>query len=461
MKVMAHDILIVDDEADIGRLISEILEDEGYQCRHATDGAKALEAIRARRPNLAILDIWLGDSRFDGIKLLEVIKKDHSELPIIMMSGHGTIETAVMAIKNGAYDFIEKPFKANRLLLVVERAIEAAKLKQENKELKSKTSILTQLIGTSPSTNQIKQQIERVASTSSRVLISGASGVGKEVVARLIHNKSKRNKGPFIVLNCATLSPERFEEELFGHEGSQGIKTGLLEQAHQGTLFLDEVSDMPLETQGKIVRSLQEQTFLRVGGTQKVQVDVRVLASSTQDIKQEVLEGRFREDLYYRLNVVPLRVPCLKERRDDIPQLVEEFTRRIAFAHGLPEKVFTKETILVFQSYDWPGNIRQLKNVIEWILIMAAEKSDIYITPDFLPAEIYGEIPSLLRNEESSKIMSLPLREARENFEKDYLLAQVARFSGNISQTANFVGMERSALHRKLKTLQIERNNRS
>ena len=457
---MARDILIVDDEADIGRLIVEILEDEGYQCRHATDGTKALEAIRARRPSLAILDIWLGDSRFDGIKLLEIIKKDHADLPVIMMSGHGTIETAVTAIKNGAYDFIEKPFKANRLLLVVERAIEAAKLKRENKELKSKTSILTQLIGTSVSTNQIRQQIERVAATSSRVLISGASGVGKEVVARLIHNKSRREKGPFIVLNCATLSPERFEEELFGHEGEQGIKIGLLEQAHQGTLFLDEVSDMPLETQGKIVRSLQEQTFLRVGGTKKVQVDVRVLASSTQDIKQEVIKGKFREDLYYRLNVVPLRVPCLKERRDDIPQLVEEFTKRIAFAQGLPERIFTKETLLVLQSYDWPGNIRQLKNVIEWILIMTTEKDDVYITPNFLPAEICGETPSLLRNEESSKIMSLPLREAREHFEKDYLLAQVARFSGNISQTANFVGMERSALHRKLKILQIERNNR-
>lgn len=457
---MAHDILIVDDEADIGRLVAEILEDEGYQCRHAMDGNKALEAIRSRRPSLAILDIWLGDSRFDGIKLLEIIKKDHTDLPVIMMSGHGTIETAVTAIKNGAYDFIEKPFKANRLLLVVERAIEAAKLKRENKELKSKTPILTQLIGTSPSTNQIRQQIERVAATSSRVLISGASGVGKEVVARLIHNKSKREKGPFIVLNCATLSPERFEEELFGQEGEQGLKIGLLEQAHQGTLFLDEVSDMPLETQGKIVRSLQEQTFLRVGGSKKVQVDVRVLASSTQDIKQEVIEGRFREDLYYRLNVVPLRVPCLKERRDDIPQLLEEFTKRIAFVQGLPVKTFTKEALLVLQSYDWPGNIRQLKNVIEWILIMSAEKDDDYITPNLLPAEICGETPFLLRNEESSKIMSLPLREAREHFEKDYLLAQVARFSGNISQTAHFVGMERSALHRKLKTLQIERNNR-
>lgn len=457
---MARDILIVDDEADIGRLMTEILEDEGYQCRHATDGIKALEAIHMRRPSLAILDIWLGDSRFDGIKLLELIRKDHIDLPVIMMSGHGTIETAVTAIKNGAYDFIEKPFKANRLLLVIERAIEAAKLKRENKELRSKTSILTQLIGTSPSTNQIRQQIERVAATSSRVLISGASGVGKEVVARLIHNKSRREKGPFIVLNCATLNPERFEQELFGQESEQGIKIGLLEQAHQGTLFLDEVSDMPLETQGKIVRSLQEQNFLRVGGTKKVQVDVRVLASSSQDIKQEVMEGKFREDLYYRLNVVPLRVPCLKERRDDIPQLVEEFTQRIASSQGLPSRIFTKETLLILQSYDWPGNIRQLKNVIEWILIMAMEKEDHYITPDFLPAEICGETPSLLRNEESSKLMSLPLREAREHFEKDYLLAQVARFSGNISQTAHFVGMERSALHRKLKTLQIERNNR-
>lgn len=457
---MSQEVLIVDDEADICRLISETLEDEGYYTRHALDGAMALEAIQSRCPSLAILDIWLGDSRFDGIKLLELIRRDYPHLPVLMMSGHGTIETAVQAIKMGAYDFIEKPFKTDRLLLAVRRVSEAVKLRRENLELKARTVDIAELTGMAPSTNQLRRLVERVAPTNSRVLISGSSGTGKEVVARLIHQKSKRKDGPFVVLNCATLDANRFETVLLGAEDQEGQKTGLFEQAHHGTLLFDEVTDMPLETQGKILRFLQERTFARVGGKRKVEVDVRVIASSSRDVQKSVEDKRFREELYYRLNVVPIRIPSLKERQEDIPLLAQELVAHVATLNGLPPKKFSEDALLVLQSYDWPGNIRQLKNVIEWVLIMASEHDSEVITANFLPAEICSETSTLLHNDQSLRVMSLPLREARESFEKDYLLAQVARFSGNISQTANFVGMERSALHRKLKNLQIERINR-
>ncbi len=456
---MAQEILIVDDEQDICRLIAETLQDEGFDTRLAHDGPTALEAIKTRRPALVILDIWLGDSRFDGMKVLEHINRDAADLPVLMMSGHGTIETAVTAIKKGAYDFIEKPFKADRLVVLVLRALEAARLKNENVELARKSGgAVQELIGPSSAANHLKQLIERVAPTSSRVLITGPSGSGKEVIARLIHAKSKRKEGPFVTINCATLSPERFEEELFGREDETGVRAGLLEKAHQGTLLLDEVSDLPMETQGKIVRALHASSFERLGGTRKVEVDVRVLASTCRDIKQLVAESKFREDLYYRLNVVPLKAPSLRERREDIPALIQDLASRISHGSGLPARTFSGESLLTLQAYDWPGNIRQLRNVIEWTLIMASDKTTGSITPDLLPGEISGETPALLRSDQSTSIMSMPLREARESFEKDYLLAQVARFSGNISQTANFVGMERSALHRKLKTLAIDRN---
>lgn len=458
---MSQEVLIVDDEADICQLVSDTLKDEGYHTRRASDGQQALEAIQTRCPNLVILDIWLGDSRFDGIKLLELIRKDYPNLPVIMMSGHGTIETAVQAIKMGAYDFIEKPFKTDPLLLAVQRALETDKLRRENFELKSKTIEIRDLGGRAAATNQLRALIDRVAPTNSRILISGNLGSGKEIVARLIHQKSKRQKGPFIALNCATLDPERFESVLFGVEDASGNKIGLFEQAHRGTILFDEVIDMPLETQGKIVRSLQEQTFLRVGGKRKIEVDVRVLASSSRDVKQAVEDKRFREDLYYRLNVVPLKVPSLKDRREDIPSLIREIVQHVATVNGLAVREFSPDALLALQSYEWPGNIRQLKNVIEWVLIMASEHESNLIMPSQLPSEISGEAPALLLKDQGSQIMTLPLREARENFEKDYLLAQVARFEGNISQTAHFVGMERSALHRKLKNLQIERNSSS
>ncbi|MFN7709621.1 MAG: sigma-54-dependent transcriptional regulator [Holosporales bacterium] len=458
---MSNEILIVDDEADIGRLISETLQDEGYSTRHALDGPSALEAIRDRCPSLIILDIWLGDSRFDGMKVLEEVQRDFPHVPVLMMSGHGTIETAVNAIKLGAYDFIEKPFKTDRLLVLVGRAIEAARLRREVEELKLKAVQTQELIGKSSALQQVRQMVEKVASTSSRVLIVGPSGAGKEVVARMICAKSKRANAPFVILSCARLAPDQVEAELFGCDGLEGERRiGVLEKAHGGTLLLDEIADLPLETQGKLVRVLQDQSFQRLGSNRRVQVDVRVIASTSRDLQFLIEEGYFREDLYYRLSVVPIRLPALRERREDIPELVEYFIKRTADAHGLAPKPFAEETLLALQAYEWPGNVRQLRNVVEWILIMTANDECDAVRPDHLPGDIFGETPALLRNEHGAHVMRLPLRDAREQFEKDYLLAQVARFAGNISQTASFVGMERSALHRKLKNLRIDRGSR-
>lgn len=462
---MAHDILIVDDEADNRILMSGILVDEYYETREAADSASALNAIRTRRPSLVILDIWLQGSELDGIELLDVVKKEHPSIPVVMISGHGTIETAVSAIKNGAYDFIEKPFKADRLLLVVERAIEAARLKRENEELRLRVGAEAELIGQSPAINQLRQVIDRVAPTGSRVLITGPAGAGKEVVARMIHARSKRASGPFVVLNCATMRPDRLEQELFGVEaGVEGSdsprRIGTFEQAHGGTLFLDEVADMPLETQGKIVRALQDQTFQRVGGTDPVSVDVRVISSSNRDLAQVMAQGNFREDLFYRLSVVPIRVPALGERREDIPVLARHFLKRSAEAAGLPVREIGEDAMAALQSHDWKGNVRQLRNVIDWLLIMAPGDASEPIRCEMLPPEISGITSTVLQWERGGEIMTLPLREARELFEREYLTAQVTRFGGNISRTAAFVGMERSALHRKLKSLGLHQSER-
>ncbi|HKO08662.1 MAG TPA: sigma-54 dependent transcriptional regulator [Alphaproteobacteria bacterium] len=462
---MAHDILIVDDEADIRLLMADILKDEGYETREAVNSTEALAAIKARRPSLVILDIWLQNSELDGLAMLDVVRENHPSVPILMISGHGTIETAVSAIKRGAYDFIEKPFKTDRLLLMVERTIEAARLKRENEELRVRAGGEVELIGRSPAANQLRQSIDKVAPTGSRVLISGPAGAGKEVVARLIHASSRRAEGPFVVLNCATMRPENLEVELFGQEaaGKEGgmAKVGTLEQAHNGTLLLDEVADMPYETQGKIVRALQEQTFERVGGKTRVRVDVRVIASSNRDLREEITAGRFREDLYYRLNVVPLRVPALRERREDIPLLARAFMERYASASGLPERQIGEDAMAALQSYDWPGSVRQLRNVIEWLLIMAPGEPRDAIHADMLPPEIGAIAPPVLKWDRAGEIMALPLRDARELFERQYLLAQVTRFGGNISRTAAFIGMERSALHRKLKTLGVHSSDKS
>ncbi|WP_207459619.1 sigma-54 dependent transcriptional regulator [Azospirillum sp. SYSU D00513] len=455
---MAHDILIVDDEADIRMLIAGILNDEGMKTREAGDADQAFAQVASRRPSLVILDIWLQGSRLDGLQILEQLKRDHANLPVIMISGHGNIETAVQAIKVGAYDFIEKPFKADRLLLMVDRAIEAARLKRENEELKLRAGGEVELIGRSPAVGGVRQSIDRVSPTGSRVLITGPAGSGKEVVARLIHTRSRRNEGPFVALNCATMRPERLEMELFGTEAGvdgAGRKIGTFEQAHGGTLLLDEVADMPLETQGKIVRALQEQVFERVGGGQRVEVDVRVIATSNRDLQTEIEQGRFRQDLFYRLAVVPVRVPSLAERREDIPLLARHFMQRSAEAAGLPAREFGEDAMAALQAYDWPGNVRQLRNVVDWLLIMAQGDPKEPIRADMLPPEIGAITPTVLKWDKGGEIMGLPLREAREVFEREYLLAQVTRFGGNISRTAAFVGMERSALHRKLKSLGV------
>ncbi len=453
---MAHDILIVDDEDDIRLLIAGILKDEGYHPREARDDVTALAEISARRPSLVVLDIWLEGSSRDGLEILDLLRRDHETVPVLMISGHGSIETAVQAIKRGAYDFIEKPFKADRLLLMVERAIESARMKREIRELRMRAGGDVEMIGVSGAQAQLRTSVEKVAPTGSRVLITGPAGSGKEVVARLLHDRSRRADGPFVVVSCATMSPDRMEIELFGTAGHDGLnKVGLFEQAHGGTLFLDEVADMPLETQGKIVRVLQDQSFERVGGSHRVQVDVRVIASTTRDLRLAIESGKFREDLFYRLNVVPLVVTALAHRREDIPVLTDYFMARSAEMSGLPARAIGPDAAAALQSYDWPGNVRQLRNMVDWLLIMAPGDIQEVVRAEMLPPEITAIAPPILQLENSVEMLGLPLREAREEFERQYLEAQVTRFGGNISRTAAFVGMERSALHRKLKSLGV------
>ncbi len=462
---MANEILIVDDEPDIRMLIEGILEDEGYTVRQAGDSDAALAAFRMRRPSLVILDIWLQGSRLDGLGILKALLTEEPHVPVVMISGHGTIETAVSAIQLGAYDFIEKPFKSDRLLLIIRRALEAARLARENAELRLRAGFESNLTGHSAAITALRAAVERVAPTGSRVLISGPAGSGKEVAARMVHTRSRRADGPFIALNCATLNPARFEEELFGVEaGADPIaaprRAGVLERAHGGTLLLDEVSDMPLETQGKIVRALQDQTFERLGGSFRVKVDVRVLATTNRDLQVEIANARFREDLYYRLAVVPIRMPSLKERREDVPELARYFLERSAETSGMPGRELSTDALTALQAYDWPGNVRQLRNLMDWLLIMAPGTANDSIRAEMLPAEISQGAPALLNFDPSADLMGLPLREARDLFETQYLQAQLLRFGGNISRTAGFVGMERSALHRKLKQLGVNSDDR-
>ncbi len=462
---MAHDILIIDDEPDIRMLVDGILADEGYQTRGAGDSDSAIAAFNARRPSLVVLDVWLQGSKLDGIGLLELFHAEEPHVPVVMISGHGTIEMAVGAIQHGAYEFLEKPFQSDRLLLVVRRALEAAALARENTELRLRAGPDTGLIGESTAMTQLRGQVDRVAPTGSRVLITGPAGSGKEVVARMIHARSRRADGPLVVLNCATMAPARFEEELFGVEAgadavTQQRRAGLLERAHGGTLLLDEVADMPLETQGKIVRALQDQSFERVGGSSRVRVDVRVISATNRDLPAEIANGRFREDLYYRLAVVPVKVPSLKERRDDVPDLARHFITRSAEASGMPVRELSADALAALQAYDWPGNVRQLRNLMDWLLIMAPGGAAEMIRADMLPPEIGARAPQVLTIDPGADIMSLPLREARDLFETQYLQSQLMRFGGNISRTAQFVGMERSALHRKLKQLGVNSDER-
>ena len=450
---MAIEILVVDDERDIRELVSGVLGDEGYMCRTAADSTSALAEIDERRPSLVLLDVWLHGSEMDGLELLDAIKVREPDLPVIIFSGHGNIDTAVSAVSRGAMDFIEKPFEAERLLLLVERATETERLRRENSRLREDTWEAGEFTGNSTAINTVRATLKRVANTGSRVLISGPPGAGKEVAARLLHTWSNRADSAFVIVNSARITPERFEEELFGEEedGKQ-VRPGLLETADGGTLYLDEVADMPLSTQARILRVLTEQSFVRVGGRRKIGVDVRVISSSSRDLAVEMEEGRFREDLFYRLNVVPVSVPPLSERREDIPGLAEYFFTRHSADQGIGAPEISSDAMAALQACEWPGNVRQLRNVIERTIIMAPRDRLKRIETDMLPAEITGG-SAAGPQEGLASMMGVPLREARETFEREYLSIQIRRFSGNISKTATFIGMERSALHRKLKLL--------
>jgi two-component system, NtrC family, nitrogen regulation response regulator NtrX len=455
---MATDILIVDDEDDIREIVSGILSDEGHGTRLARNSDEALAAIEARRPQLVLLDIWLQGSRLDGLQLLEIIKQQHPTVPVVMISGHGNIETAVSAIKLGAYDFIEKPFKADRLILIADRALETSRLKREVSELRVRSGAINRLVGSSAAINNLRRVIERVGPANSRILISGAAGAGKELTARLIHEHSARADGPFLVINAPTMTPDRMESELFGFEAcpDRARQVGALEEAHGGTLYLDEVADMPLETQAKILRVLVDQNFQRVGGSARVHVDVRIISSTSRDLAEAITEGGFREDLFHRLSVVPIRAPSLSERREDIPELIEFFMDQVSTSMGIARRRIGADAMAVLQSHDWPGNIRQLRNNVERLMILAAGDPEAEITAAMLPSEVGALVPSIPSGVGGEKLMSLPLREAREVFEREYLFAQISRFGGNISRTAEFIGMERSALHRKLKSLNVD-----
>jgi two-component system, NtrC family, nitrogen regulation response regulator NtrX len=453
---MSLDILVVDDERDIRELVAGVLEDEGYATRGAADSDAALEAIADRRPSLVLLDVWLQGSRLDGLELLDEIKRRDASIPVLVISGHGNLDTAVAAIRKGASDFIEKPFEAERLLLLVERATETERLRQEVASLRASMGRDNDLTGTSASINAVRATLKRVASTGSRVLIQGGAGVGKEVAARLLHGWSQRSSAPFVIVSAARMTPERVEDELFGiEEGGDLVRTGLLEQAHGGTLFIDEVADMPVATQARILRVLTDQSFSRVGGTRTVKVDVRVVSATARDLQAEIAEGRFREDLYYRLNVVPVLIPPLTERREDIPVLVEHFVAHYAGERRVPTPEIAPDAMVALQSYEWPGNVRQLRNVVERTVILAPGDRIGRIDLDLLPSEVLGSPGDMAGGMGANAIMGAPLKEARETFEREYLRVQIRRFSGNISRTASFIGMERSALHRKLKLLGI------
>jgi two-component system nitrogen regulation response regulator NtrX len=449
---MALDILIVDDERDIRELVAGVLSDEGYDCRTAGDSGAALAAIDERRPSLVLLDVWLHGSPMDGLEVLDAIKAREPLLPVIIFSGHGNIDTAVAAIGRGAMDFIEKPFEAEKLLHLVARATETERLRRENAHLRQDFGNADEFTGNSSAINQVRATLKRVANTGSRMLITGPAGSGKEVAARLLHSWSQRAANAFVSVNSARITPERFEQELFGEEADgKLVRAGLFEMADGGTLYLDEVTDMPLSTQARILRVLTEQAFTRVGGHRQVRVDVRVVSSTSRNLEKEIAERRFREDLFYRLNVVPVTIPSLSERREDIPALVDNFFARFANDQGIAPPVVSLDAMTALQAYEWPGNVRQLRNVVERTLILTPRESLDRIESHMLPPEILSG--RMQGESHSSTLMGVPLREARENFEREYLRVQIRRFSGNISKTASFIGMERSALHRKLKLL--------
>ena len=446
-------ILIVDDEKDIRQLISDILKDEGYSTKLAANSTECINEINSSPPDLLILDIWLKDSHMDGIDILKVAQRDNPEIPVVIISGHGNIEIAVAAIKQGAYDFIEKPFNTDQLLVVINRAMEVSKLRRENIALKIQDISRSEMIGKSTTFKTLKNNLDKVTKSNGRVLLTGPPGSGKEVAARYIHANSNRSNFPFITINCASIESNRMEEVLFGSQYKGiDVEPGLLEMAHGGVVYFDEVADMPIGTQSKILRVLVEQQFIRLGGSDTVRVDLRVISSTTKNLKALITEGKFREELYHRLNVVPIEVPSLEDRRDDIPELSSLFLQELHNQQGLSDRKLSEDSLTLLQSMEWPGNVRQLKNHIERILILGPED-------DFISVNELNELNPSFEDENIetviNNVVSLPLREARELFEKDYLLTQINRFGGNISRTASFVGMERSALHRKLKSLDI------
>jgi two-component system, NtrC family, nitrogen regulation response regulator NtrX len=450
---MVADILIIDDEADIRELIAGILQDEGFETRLAHNSDAALAELAQRRPSLVVLDIWLQGSRMDGLDLLLEIKARNPDLPVVIISGHGNIETAVAAIKRGAYEYIEKPFNADRLLLVVGRALETTRLKRENEELKGRSGLEIDLVGLSAVARNLRSLIKKVAPSNSRVLITGPMGSGKELAARMLHATSGRANGPFVTLAAAALEPEHLEERLFGVDQHPDVppQIGALEEAHGGTLYLDEVADMPLETQAKVLRVLLEQTFQRVGASKKIKVDVRIISSTARGLPELIGQQRFREDLYHRLSVVPVHVPGLQERREDIPELIEHFSKTYSAASGQPVRKFADDAIAIMQTRDWPGNVRELRNHVERIMILTAGEGSGDIAASQIPNDAVANGAS--SGFSGEHLLAMPLREAREAFERDYIAAQLMRFGGNISKTSQFIGMERSALHRKIKSL--------
>ncbi|ATG39491.1 MULTISPECIES: sigma-54 dependent transcriptional regulator [Phaeobacter] len=453
------DILIVDDERDIRELVSDILEDEGYATRKAGSSEECMAALNEAPPALMVLDIWLKDSQMDGIDILKVVKRDNPEIPVVIISGHGNIEIAVAAIKQGAYDFIEKPFNIDQLLVVIRRAMETSKLRRENTDLKRQDSGASEMIGASAAYRALVSQLDKVTKSNGRVMLTGPAGSGKEIAARYIHTQSNRASAPFVTVNCASIEPDRMEEVLFGRESAErGVEPGLLEQAHGGVVFFDEVADMPLGTQSKILRVLVDQQFQRVGGSDKVRVDLRVISATNKDLEREIEADRFRQELYHRLNVVPIPVPSLAERREDIPLLADHFIAQFNQSQGLPLRRLSEDAIALMQTMLWPGNVRQLKNMVERILILGESSGP--IEPKDLPREDEAA-EDQSRVVLSGALATLPLREAREAFEREYLLTQINRFGGNISRTASFVGMERSALHRKLKSLGVVTSNKA
>ncbi len=453
------DILIVDDERDIRELISDILKDEGFSTRLAGNSDEAMNQISSEQPALLILDIWLKDSNMDGIDILKTVKRDYPDVPVVIISGHGNIEIAVAAIKQGAYDFIEKPFNIDQLLVVIRRGMETSRLRRENQALRRQGSEPSEMMGDSPAFRTLVSQLDKVTKSNGRVMLSGPSGCGKELAARYIHANSNRADGPFVSVSCASIESERMEEVLFGRESDErGSEGGLLEQANGGVIYFDEVADMPIGTQSKILRVLVDQTFLRVGGAEKVQVDLRVISSTSRDLEAEIDGDRFRRELYHRLNVVPIDVPSLEERREDIPDLAAHFIDMLNREQGLPQRDLTQEASALLQTMSWPGNVRQLRNVIERVLILGDGSGEIEAR------ELPGEVETPVEDGRvvlSGAVATMPLREAREAFEREYLLNQINRFGGNISRTAEFVGMERSALHRKLKSLGVVTGNRA